>query len=113
MKKIYISGAISGIGNYKEKFQKAESFLKNNGFVEVVNPVKVCEKLFKNNTENISWESLMKIVIGNLLLCDNICMLPDFAESKGAKLEFEIAIALRYTIYFLDGKNLKLIAVGK
>ena len=69
MKKIYISGPISGLerSEYLARFAKAESLLADNGY-RVVNPCKflVCRWQWR---------------------CDYIYLLPGWKDSKGATIE--------------------------
>ena len=54
--KVYISGAITGVENYKEQFDKAQKELEKQGF-EVINPT-----LFdKAMPENTTYEEYMKL----------------------------------------------------
>jgi hypothetical protein len=80
----YLSGAISGDENYKRKFSEAAQLLKALGF-RVYNPVKQNEKGDKD------WTYYMKKDIKALLKCGGLMRLPDWKESRGARLEYTIA----------------------
>lgn len=84
--KIYISGKITGfpIDVVRERFNTAESFLESAGF-EVVNPLK--------NFIAVSepWERMARD-IELLLPCDAVYMLDGWRHSKGARIEYNIAV---------------------
>ena len=82
-KKIYIAGKITGDSGYKEKFNKTQKGFENAGY-KVMNPAIL--------PEGFPWESYMPICYGMIEACDEIAMLPDWRESKGARLEMVHAI---------------------
>ena len=85
MKKIYISGKITGMETLAEKlFSTAEQELKERGF-DPVNPFKL------NHEHDKSWNSYMKEDIKALCDCDVIFMLTNWRESPGATIELKIA----------------------
>ena len=79
-KKIYISGGISGVKHYKKHFAKAEKLLIEKGY-EVVNPVKVAEKIaFKENTTVKKQYGIIMIEVLKALLdgCTHIYLLKEW-----------------------------------
>jgi len=83
--KVYISGAITGVDNYKEIFRSvADRLWSKPGYI-VVNPC----SLAHNHDE--SYESYMKEDIKALLECDRIYMIDGWKKSKGARFEFLVA----------------------
>ena len=86
---IFISGPITGIKNYKDKFNEAEKYLQNNGFVNIINPAKVAEAL---PADAIKYEDFLKIDLQMLNACSMIYMLKGWDNSKGACEEHEYAI---------------------
>ena len=88
-KKIYIAGKISGEAIHKVsmKFGQAQMQLEAKGYL-VINPLTIV------GDWHCSWQQAMKICIPALVECDGIHLLADFRESKGAKMEYDIAIAL-------------------
>lgn len=90
---VYISGGITGVKNFKERFAEAEAYLKKLGH-EPINPALV--ELPKSCT----WGDYMKIDLEMLNLADGIYMLSNWKESKGARLEFDYAIANDLKILF-------------
>lgn len=92
--KIYISGKITGIEKEAEAiFEEAENNLKLLGY-EVVNPLKL------NHNHDKSWHAYMKEDIKALCDCDHIFMLDNWLDSKGARIEFEIACKLDIKIVY-------------
>lgn len=83
--KVYISGKISGKEPFaRSEFGVAEQLLLDSGF-EPVNP-------FKNGlTEDDTWERHLAVDIVALLECDAILQLPGWEDSRGARLEYEVA----------------------
>ena len=91
---IYISGKITGTDDYKERFAAVEKKLKVDGH-RVINPVKVCRHIQPGS----SWVTYMRTCIRALTRADAIYLLRDWRRSPGAKLEYEIAIALDMIIF--------------
>jgi hypothetical protein len=102
MKKIYISGKITGIeAQAAQLFEQAETDIRNAGF-EPVNPMKL------NHNHDKSWESYMKADLKALLDCDGIFMLNNWTDSKGALIELDLALKLKIPIHlFIDGELVK------
>lgn len=87
-RKIYIAGKVTGL-NYCEaftEFKKIEKGLIAQGY-EVINPLEIVPS-------NSSWEDAMKICIRELTSCYAIYLLPNWHQSRGAKLEARIASEL-------------------
>jgi len=85
MKKVYISGQITGIENYVEKFNTSQIALEMDGY-EAVNPCTL------PHDHDKSYESYMKEDIKALLECDFIFMLYGWRNSKGARFERHTAM---------------------
>jgi len=96
MNKIYLSGKITGIENKAYNlFHKAEEELSSKGYT-VVNPMRI------NHDHDKTWESYMKACIKSLCDCSHIYMLSNWQESKGAKIEYELAFSLGIVAIFED-----------
>jgi hypothetical protein len=94
--RIYISGKISGIEDEAaEIFTKAEKELQAKGF-ETVNPMTL------NHQHDKSWHSYMKEDVKALCDCDEIFMLSNWIDSKGAIIEHKIAMYLGIKVSYED-----------
>lgn len=86
--RVYISGAITGIKNYKEQFDKAQKELEKQGF-EVINPT-LFDKAMPQKT---TYEEFMNLDLFLLDMCEAIYMLENWNESCGANREYGYALA--------------------
>ena len=90
--KVFISGQVSDLpylvayGN----FSNAERMLVSMGY-EVVNPMKICKKHW-------SWVRCMIKCLWAIYFCDKIYQLPDWKDSRGARIEYKWAKFLRKRI---------------
>lgn len=95
MKKIYISGPISGLPleTVYNNFTNAEAQLLEQGY-EVVNPL--------NNglPTNATWEEHMRADLRLLLDRDAIYMLEGWEKSRGARIEYALAVDLKMDIQY-------------
>ena len=91
--KVYISGPISGLPyeEVEKAFNDAEIRLKDKGH-EVVNPL--------NNglPRESTWNEHMRADLKLLLDCDAIYMLDGWTNSKGAEIEYDLAIDLGFKL---------------
>lgn len=83
MKKVYISGKVTGDPNYREKFLEEENRLFSLGY-EPVNPAACISSAEK-------WSKAMRTALRAMLLCDGVSLLSDWKKSKGAKIEARLA----------------------
>ena len=92
--RIYISGPITNVPDYKEKFARAEQNLKAKyPDAEIINPT-VLDKL------PLEYDEYMKLDLMLLDMCDAIYMMNGWEKSKGACIEFGYSIAKGKAIYF-------------
>lgn len=87
---IYISGKVTGTTDFVERFARAESRLKLQGW-RVINPVKKCRHMNPNTTP---WHHYMRRDIRLLTRCDAIYLLCGWRQSKGAIIERRLAVDL-------------------
>lgn len=85
---IYISGKVSGLDPMDVflKFLESEQKLIAHGY-EVFNPTAWL-------TPETDWQQAMKLCIAILPMCDGIYLLPDWHQSRGAKIERDTALML-------------------
>jgi hypothetical protein len=98
MKRIYISGKISGLDILEaaRNFQEAESYLIiNYENIDVVNPMR--ESPYEKDK---TWEQYMLEDINLLFSCDSIFMLENWKSSKGARIEHNIAVEMGKIILY-------------
>lgn len=87
MKKVYISGPITGKRNLnRAAFESAAGTVSKLG-LEPLNPHDLCEPEW-------DWSKCMRADIAGLCECDAILMLKGWRHSKGARLEMYIASEL-------------------
>ena len=89
---VYLAGKITGDPYYFTKFYNAQKKLEEGGFI-VVNPALL-------PAEGFTWEAYMRMSGAMLAECAEVCFLPDWKESKGAKYEFGEAIAQNKPFFF-------------
>lgn len=95
IKKIYISGKITGTDDYMERFARAEKDLKKKfPEAEIINPARVNAELPKSTT----YDQYMEMSMLLLKMCDTICMLNDWHCSDGAIAEYGFACCMKKKI---------------
>ena len=88
MKRIYISGAMTGVPELNfPAFHEAAKALRDKGFY-VVNPAEI-----KPEGEP-SWSACMRADLKAMLDCCTVALLPGWEDSKGANIEARLAINL-------------------
>lgn len=92
---IYISGPIAhhDLAGQKRKFSLLETQLQAKGY-KVINP-------FRNGVpDDAHWSAHMRVDIGLLLSADAIILMPGWEQSKGCKLELDVATTIGLPVYF-------------
>lgn len=87
--KIYIAGKITGNENYKKEFKEAEDELIMQGHT-VLNP-----SFMPMGFEETEYHHVNRAMID---ICDAICFLPNWTDSKGAHMEMGYALGKRKLI---------------
>lgn len=96
-KNIYISGKITGLEPEQaaQLFEDAEAFLKTQyPDVAIVNPFTI------EHNHDLTWESYMRNDLIAMLKCDTIYMLKNWKTSKGANIEYKLAVDLNFNVLF-------------
>lgn len=102
IKKLYIAGPMTGYPEYNyPAFKSAEYILRDMGY-EVENPTVNDGKLKVMGNPDPSWRDYMRASIAQVLEVDGICALDGWQWSPGARLEVDIAMALKLPIRTLD-----------
>lgn len=89
IRKMYISGPITGTTDFEERFDSIEKRLRYMGY-EVINPAKVNKAM----PDSTTWDEYMKMSFTMLEQADTIFMMKGWEESPGAKAE--LAFAWKY-----------------
>ena len=94
-KRVYISGKITGLEEHVAYaiFERKEMELSEAGH-SVVNPFKI------HGTERKTWAQYMLTDIEHLFACHEIHMLPNWKESKGARIEHAIAVEMEIPVIY-------------
>lgn len=88
--KLYVSGPMTGYPDLNYPlFELAAGELRKAGF-EVFNPAE--------NEEQDSWEAYLRIDLAMVLAADGVAVLPNWQESRGARLEVDVAHALHIPV---------------
>lgn len=96
--RIYISGAMTGISDYAERFERAEAYLRD-GYgpeAEIINPARVLAPL----PETTTWGQYMDIALNALRGCDMIYILMGWECSIGAQIERLYAAGCRMEVEY-------------
>lgn len=86
--RVYISGPIAhhDIGERRDAFAEARRMLRRNGYLPI-NPME------NGLPQPGDWHQHMRADIRNLLRCQYIYFLPGWQNSKGCRLEFDVAMS--------------------
>lgn len=95
-KRIYLAGPMSGMANYNiPAFERYAHQLRQLGH-DVFSP-------HENGLESQApWAAHMRVDIAALTLCGRMALLPGWTDSKGARLEHDIACALNMQVRPVD-----------
>lgn len=85
MKRVYISGPMTGFADFNFPAFNAEAARLRAMGLDVVNPAEL------NPEPGATWEQCMRKDIAALMTCDTLALLPRWELSDGANLELHIA----------------------
>lgn len=93
MKRIYISGPMTGYANLnRDAFDRARDSLTSQG-VHAVSPADIVPP-----SKTPEWSDYLRADIAALVTCDGVATLPGWESSRGAQLEVHVAHALGMTV---------------
>lgn len=93
-KRVYLSGPITNVKNYKGLFIFANYLVRMCDARQVFDPA-------SQIPDNLSYEEAMKRCVRALTDHDTIVMLPDWNVSQGSKVEHEVARACGMDVIYL------------
>lgn len=91
--KVYIAGKITGDDNYKSRFEYAEKSLHKQGFT-VLNPAVL--------PEGMRPADYMRLCFSMIDCADIVAFLPNYENSKGATIEFDLCQYIGKQTMFLE-----------
>lgn len=94
--RVYIAGKISGMDKAEaiELFEVAQLVIEVQGH-EAVNPFEVSEE-----SPRKEWHDYMGECHRALLMCQAVLMLPNWHNSRGARIEYAVAREMGIPVYF-------------
>lgn len=100
--RLYLAGPMSGLPDLNFPLFHAEAArLRGLGY-DIVNPAEI------NVDPAAGWSACMRADIAQLVTCDGLALLPNWPQSIGAKLEYQIAITLGMLVFLAQGLVLPL-----
>jgi nucleoside 2-deoxyribosyltransferase len=90
--KAYLAGKITGNQDYRIEFHEAEDMLKKEGYA-VMNPASMNEGFEQSDYHHVC--------MAMIDVCDVVCFLPTWVDSKGAHLEMGYAKGIKKEIRYL------------
>lgn len=94
--RVYVAGPMTGLPDFNfPAFHDAAARLRALGF-EVLNPAENPEPPCK------SWLGYMRMAVAQVAQADAIALLPGWENSRGANVEYRLAVGIGLTIWPLD-----------
>lgn len=98
----YISGPITGVRDWQDKFERAERWVQENLDRQTKSPRLIgmrLEQELGKTADEIPWSEYMRADLRELTRCDAIYMMAGWQESRGCRLEHLVAGWLGLTIH--------------
>lgn len=96
--RVYLSGKMSGLPDLGfPLFHRAAASLRASGYT-VINPAELDAQ---DAGKEMTWADYLRRDIAQLVTCDAIALLPNWTDSRGAKLEKHIAQELGMRVIFV------------
>lgn len=95
--KVYIAGKVSGLApeEFHKKFNECrDEVAKHVEYGDIITPTDLCD-------DDWDWDKCMETCIPVMMKCDLVVMMPDWVDSKGAKVEKKIAHEAGIPIWYL------------
>lgn len=97
VQRTYLSGPITGIADYHQRFEKAKVELVAAGYKNIANPAELDGVI-----NEAKYEEYMSLCMSLLEMCDVVVMLPGWKESLGANREYGYALGKDKLIFELE-----------
>jgi hypothetical protein len=99
----YVCGPMTGYEAFNfPLFAKVTAILRSRGF-EAVNPAEVDhDGHIGHNPDYEHQDYLRDDITKGLMLCNAIVLLPGWTKSRGALVEFNVAVGMGFVVYYWD-----------
>jgi hypothetical protein len=99
----YICGPMTGYEDYNfPLFHAVTKILRDRG-LECVNPAEVDHDGFTGHNPSYEHQDYLRDdITKGLLLCNAIVLLPGWTKSRGALVEFNVAVGMGFAVYYWD-----------
>ena len=97
VQRIYLSGLITGIADYHQRFEKAKVELVAAGYKNIANPAELDGVI-----NEAKYKEYMSLCMSLLEMCDVVVMLPGWKESLGENREYGYALGKDKLIFELE-----------
>ena len=98
-KRVYLSGPITNVKNYKGLFMFAEELAALGDAEQIYNPA-------AQIPASSSWEQAMHRCLSEITNYDTVVMLPGWNTSRGARLECDVALACGMDVVDFGGNKI-------
>ena len=103
--KVYISGPMTDLPQFNyPAFDDAAARLRRAGY-QVVNPADIGRGL----GDGLEWSQYMRPCLAAVLECDALVLLPGWIDSRGARLEQDVALAIGLQVCTIEALQGRLI----